>query len=101
MVGVTSSKSGIVAKILVPIGKKVSVNEPIALMVENRAEYMEYLDATRCADHDAEGLAAAEKAVEDKKKKPDTKVLLREIKHLIQEGHIIEDSGKQKHYNLN
>lgn len=92
MVGVTSSKSGILAKILVPIGKKLSVNEPIALLVEDQAEYMEYLDATRCAEHDAEGLAEAVKVVEDKKKKPDTKVLLREIKHLIQEGHIKEDS---------
>lgn len=97
MVGVNSPRAGILAKILVPVGKKLPVNEPIALVVEDRDEYMEYIDATRCAEHDEEGIAAARKVVEEKKKKPDTKVLLREIKHLIQEGHIKEDSGEYIH----
>ena len=93
MVGVDADTSGIIAKILVPVGKKCPIDESIAILVADENEYMNYLDEVRILSKDDDILIETTKVIEEGKKKPDMKVLLREIKHMIQEGLIEDGSG--------
>jgi hypothetical protein len=55
---------------------------------------MAYMETLRLASHDADLKAEADTVLEEKAKKPDTKALLRHIRHLISQGTIPEGSGE-------
>lgn len=94
-IGLNANRSGIVAKLLVPTGKKLLATEHIALLVADQTEYNNYMDEVRENILDEEVLAETTKIIEESKQKPDAKVLLRQIRHLMQEGEIDEHSGKE------
>ncbi len=93
MVGVNDSRSGFIAKLLVPVGKRLSVNDPIALLVSDKEELNSYLDNQREEFLDEEVLKETVKIMDESKKPPDMKSLLRHIKDMIQSGDIQEGSG--------
>lgn len=92
-IGVDAPTNGIIASKMVKVGKSVPVDTPIAIFVNNEDEYFAHLDDQRIASGEAEKSKITEDAIKESKKKPDTLVLMREIKHLIQTGHIPEGSG--------
>lgn len=94
MVGVSEPKGGIVAKVYVPVGKRCGVHEPIALLVADQAEYNMFLDDIRRNANEDEKLAAVTEVIKESHHKPDIKSLLRQLKQLIQQGDIVEDSGQ-------
>ncbi len=83
--------SGVLAQILVHDGQMVEVDSPIAVYASTKEDYMTYIDNKRLESIAAEMLADTK---EEKPQKPDKMILLREIKHLIQDGHIEDGSGK-------
>ena len=101
MVGVNDTKPGIIAKTLAFVGKQYLVHEPIAIIVANLEEYNNFKEEERIAIKDSEVLAETSEIINEGKKKPDAKVLLREIKHLIQNGDIEESSGTSIHFYIN
>ncbi len=94
MIGVNANNPGILAKILIPEGKISSENDPIALLVKDREQYLAYIDDERVESKQEEILIETKDVLEQEKRRPDVKILLRELKHLINEGAIPEDSGK-------
>jgi pyruvate dehydrogenase E2 component (dihydrolipoamide acetyltransferase) len=94
-IGFESEHSGILAKVLIHDGQLVEVEEPIAVYASNNDDYQSYLEAKRIAALEAQKLAEmAEAEKEKKEQKPDKMVLMREIKHLIQGGHLKDGSGE-------
>lgn len=94
-IGYESEHSGILAKVLVHDGQISDVEEPIAVYASNNEDYQSYLEAKRMAAIEAQKLIEmAEAAKEQKEQKPDKMVLMREIKHLIQGGHLKDGSGE-------
>lgn len=90
-IGYEIEHAGILAKVLVHDGQLVEVDTPIAVYASNQDDYMSYIESKR-----VEAIAAEmfQQTKEEKPQKPDKMVLLREIKHLIQNGHIEDGSGK-------
>jgi pyruvate/2-oxoglutarate dehydrogenase complex dihydrolipoamide acyltransferase (E2) component len=85
---------GIVAEIIANDGKTVDTDHPIASFVLNTEEYLEFVEAKRLLVEDSERMESTKEVQDEKTKKPDTMVLMREIKHLIQHGEIEEGSGE-------
>lgn len=94
-IAVPATKPGILARIIVKNGRIANVDEPIALFVANKDEYNEFLDEQRIDDYETDALDATKQAIDEISKKPDNKVLMREIRHLIKEGLIEDGSGKR------
>jgi biotin carboxyl carrier protein len=88
---------GIVMEKLVNEGQIIEVGEPIIAYAPTPEAYAQYIDHKRIV---AEEAIMAEEAMElqaeakEKSKKPTNLVLMREIKHLIQDGDIEEGSGE-------
>lgn len=83
------------AKILINVGETVNVEEPIAMSVDNIEEYLSFIENARIAFNDKEkskemNPPSAEN--DDKILGKKLKVLLREIRHLIQQGEIAENT---------
>ena len=66
----------------------------IAVYAADKEGMMAYMESERLASQDAEKMAVAEDVFEEKARKPDTKLLLRHIRHLISQGVIAEGSGR-------
>lgn len=94
LVAVDAEEAGILAKILIPAGKSVPVNDPIAIFVHTQDDYFSYIEDQRIADADSHRHAVTEEVLEAATKRPDAKVLLRHVKHMIQSGDIEEGSGE-------
>lgn len=86
--------AGIMIDRLAIEGVTVEVNKPIASYVLNKDAYMSYIESKHIAAEEAERMAEAKQVSSEKSKKPDNMVLMREIKHLMQAGHIQEGSGE-------
>jgi hypothetical protein len=96
-----SDRAGVILEKLVNEGQIVPVGQPILNCAVSKEIYLEYIDSKRieavehgnpeAEDVKSEGRETQEK---EKEKKPDKLVLMREIKHLIQENHLDEESGK-------
>lgn len=93
-IGFDSDHPGILAEKLAREGERIPIEKPIALAAINKDAYFEYIDLKRAKDLEDEKSSDAGEIIQEKSKKPDSLVLLREIKHLIQEGHIQDGSGK-------
>lgn len=93
-VGINVPQDGVVTRILRHEGfQEVKAGEAIAIYAVDKERMMAYMESERLALQDAEKMAAAEDVFEEKAKRPDTKLLLRHIRHLISEGLIQEGSG--------
>ena len=53
-VAVVAHRSGVIASIIVEAGQTATVNEPIAMFVDNMSEYMEHVENIRLASGEAE-----------------------------------------------
>jgi pyruvate/2-oxoglutarate dehydrogenase complex dihydrolipoamide acyltransferase (E2) component len=93
-IGVDGPDKGYIAKILVQPNKIVSVDSVLAQYTSTKEEFMSIRESMRLADEDAELQAEVAEVMTEANKKPDNKVLLRELKRLIQNGHIKEGSSK-------
>ena len=82
-VSVDAPRRGIIAELLLPAGETCKVDEAILQLAESKEAYLAYLDELRIEEHDKEFIEATKEAIEEESKKPDTKTLLREIRHLI------------------
>ena len=92
-----SDRPGVILEKLVNEGQIVPVGSPILNCAINKQAYLDYIDNKRIEAMEAERAAEAKEQQaesKEKSKKPDKLVLMREIKHLIQEGKIDEDSGQ-------
>lgn len=94
MVGVESPVDGFLAEIVVRELKSVDAKTIIAKIVASKEEYMSFLDEQREEDIEDTKCALTSAELEKQTKGPDMKVLLREIKHLIQTGEIEDGSGE-------
>lgn len=95
-VAVDAKEEGVVAKHVVHIGQTIPAKAPILQYFTTKEEYFEYIDEQRNADEDEDRMSAADeisKPLVPQGKKPDTKIVLRVIKRLINEGSIKEGSG--------
>lgn len=95
VIAVEAEDDGILTEILCREYVPMEATAPIASYVKNKEDYMTYLDEMRIADHDDELDELASEKIEADQKKPDMKVLMREIRHLIKDGHIEDGSGKE------
>ncbi len=76
-------------------GRNCVVGAPIAKYVHTHDEFFAFKDAQRIEQADKARLAKAESVIEESLKKPDTKTLLKEIRHMVSNNHIKEGSGKR------
>lgn len=85
---------GYLAEIIKQAGEKVPVEEPIALYMTTNESFMSYVESEREAAHDE---ALLQKVLEEKSKtappKFDNKLLLKELKNLVNEGLLVEGTG--------
>ncbi len=86
--------SGYITEIIVHEGETVEADHPIASYVHDKEEYMSYVESKRILVEDSERMAVTKEVEEEKSKQPDTTVMMREIKHMIQNGVIEEGSGE-------
>lgn len=93
-IGVDGPTAGYVAKIFVQPNKTVKVGEILAQYTSTKEEFMSVRESMRLADEDAELQAEVAEVMNKANQKPDNKVLLRELKRLIQNGDIEEGSSK-------
>lgn len=92
-----AERAGVLLQRLVYEGQVIEVNTPIAHAAIDKQAYMDYIDHKRVEAMEDAMQAEIKEEVEkkqEKSKKPDNLVLMREIKHLIQDGHIEDGSGK-------
>ncbi len=87
-------EKGFLAKLLVPIGQSININEPIALFVSTKDEYFDLIEEDRIDSAESEKSALTSAVLNEKLRKPDAKILLRHIRHMIHDGQIKEGSGK-------
>lgn len=86
------------AKIITRRGEQANVGEIIASFAPDDEAYFKYLDTLRIEDDESEKIADVKEVYDENTKKPDTAILLREIRHLVKSGKI-SDKGKQAHLN--
>ena len=91
-VAVESPRSGVVAELLVEKGEEVDVKKHIIAYCFDKDEYFSYIESQRLASVDADMIATSNEVNAELTRKPDTTVLMREIRHLIQNGKI-SDKG--------
>jgi pyruvate/2-oxoglutarate dehydrogenase complex dihydrolipoamide acyltransferase (E2) component len=94
MVAVDAKEDGIVGKLLVSLGQTVPINTEIAHYFRTKEDYFAFVDEMREAESDDERGHEADVMKAAAHQKPDTKVLMRVIKRLINEGTVKEGSGK-------
>jgi len=82
-VSVDAPRRGIIAELLLPAGDTCKVDEAIVQLAKSKEAYLAYLDELRIEQHDKEFIEVTKEVLEEDSKKPDTKTLLREIRHLI------------------
>jgi hypothetical protein len=83
------------------MGVPVPVGQVIAKYVHSKEEYFIFKDSQRILLGDQAKFAAVEKEIEDSSKKPDTKTLLKEVRHLISNDYIKDGSGTSITYSCN
>jgi pyruvate/2-oxoglutarate dehydrogenase complex dihydrolipoamide acyltransferase (E2) component len=89
--------SGILADVLVNDGQFIGVDKPFAVFANSKEDYLEYLDTKREAILEASKLdetIATQKEAEIPPAKVTPMIVLRHIKHMIQQGQIDAGSGK-------
>lgn len=91
-IGVDAPTDGYLAEILIRAEKTIQVKTPIAVFVETNEEFLEHRDSLRVASNEHVLQDAVNEVLKEQTSRPDTKILLREIKHLIQQGYIDEKS---------
>ena len=87
-------RSGIFAKAIVNPGQRIPVGSDIALIAGDKDSYNEYLHEKRLAAIADDQIKEAEAIINSDNQKPNTVVMLREIKHLINNGYLKGSSGK-------
>lgn len=92
-IGVEAKSPGILAQIIVNNYETAPIDSPIALWATSNENYLSYLADSMIQCEDAALMAMTSEVAEEKGKKPDTKVLMRMIKHLVQSGRIEQGSG--------
>ena len=92
-VAVDGPDNGYLAHIVVRQDKLVPVGTIIAHYTESLDAFLSYREELRKSNHDAENVAVAKEVIDEMKKKPDNKILLRELKNLMKDGDIDESSG--------
>ena len=88
-IAIEGGREGIVARILISEGKTVEVGTPIAIVVDDRDSLNDFLEEDRHAVIESSML----QNVKDTEQKADVKILLRELKHLLNDGKIAEGTG--------
>lgn len=91
-VAIDTPRSGILAKVLTRKGEQAEVGDIIASFAIDDESYFKYVESLRIADDESEKIAEVQEIVDESNKKPDTTVLLREIRHLVKSGKI-SDKG--------
>jgi len=91
-VALDAPRAGVLAEILLYPGKLCKVDEPIALYCESNEDYLEYINESRVAVLEAEMVAQVTEQLAESAEKPSAKTMLREIRHLIQTGAIVDGS---------
>ena len=91
-VSVDAPSNGFVTSLLLPAGEACKVDEPIVQIASSKDVYLAFLDSRRILEHDKELVKEAAEVIEVSTKKPDTTTLLREIRHLIDEKKIDQES---------
>lgn len=84
---------GYLAEIMIHPNKSVPVGTAIAQYAETKEEFTTFREQLRIKEHEIALKAEAEKVIAPSNK-PTVKTLLRAIKNLINDGKIIEESGK-------
>mmetsp|Transcript_9090 Transcript_9090/g.15070 ORF Transcript_9090/g.15070 Transcript_9090/m.15070 type:complete len:223 (+) Transcript_9090:83-751(+) len=92
---IDAKEPGIMANILVHEYETVDANTPIAVYALSKDYYMNYLAKAKSDMESAHMKQLADDMVEEKGKRPDTKVLMRVIKHMINSGTIEADIASQ------
>eukprot|EP01035_Chromulina_nebulosa_P018415 gene18415-24119_t len=95
-VSVDGPVAGVLSQILVKEGVHVVAGSTLAYFAHTKEEYLEYRENLRLEDHDLELLNDIHEINEIISQKPDNKILLREIKILIQQGDIEDNSEFSK-----
>eukprot|EP00981_Chlorochromonas_danica_P009770 scaffold2815_cov180-Ochromonas_danica.AAC.5 len=96
-IGFSSDKAGILIQRLVNEGQIVDIRKPIASYVLHKEAHMSYIESKHMQAAEEARMQHHEEMVDEDEqsdKKPDAMVLMREIKHLIQQGQIQEGSGE-------
>eukprot|EP01039_Chlorochromonas_danica_P005615 gene5616-6184_t len=98
-IGFSSDKAGILIQRLVNEGQIVDIRKPIASYVLHKEAHMSYIESKHMQAAEEARMQHHEEMVDEDEqsdKKPDAMVLMREIKHLIQQGQIQEGSDFAK-----
>ena len=91
-VAVVAHRSGVIASIIVEAGQTATVNEPIAMFVDNMSEYMEHVENIRLASGEAEMMKEMKPPNDDPLTALNSKTLLRHIKTMMKAGDINPDT---------
>ena len=94
-VEIDAHSSGIIAKIMVNAGDIIPVHTPIAMFLDNKQEYLEYLEGLRLAQDEVE-LIEEMKPLSDEGIKATSKILMREIRHIMKKCEIDTSSDFAK-----
>lgn len=93
-IAVEAPSNGYLSQIFIQSGISVPVGTLLANYTENREDFLNYRESLRIKNMEDNLLADAEMMIDEKNKKPDVKLLLREIKNMIKNGSISDGSGK-------
>jgi pyruvate/2-oxoglutarate dehydrogenase complex dihydrolipoamide acyltransferase (E2) component len=93
-IGMKMDSSGILAHVKHEDDSVVPVGEEIAVVANNRENYLSYFEKLRLKMIEEQKTKEFNEDFEMKHQKPNTTVLLRVIKSLIREGKIDSGSGK-------
>jgi pyruvate/2-oxoglutarate dehydrogenase complex dihydrolipoamide acyltransferase (E2) component len=96
--GMNMDSSGILAQIKHENDSVIPVGEEIAVVANNRENYLSYFEKLRLQMIEEQKTKEFNEDYQMKHQKPNTTVLLRVIKSLIREGKIDSGSGKSIHF---
>eukprot|EP00596_Hydrurales_sp_CCMP1899_P009305 CAMPEP_0119033600 /NCGR_PEP_ID=MMETSP1177-20130426/653_1 /TAXON_ID=2985 /ORGANISM="Ochromonas sp, Strain CCMP1899" /LENGTH=160 /DNA_ID=CAMNT_0006990469 /DNA_START=137 /DNA_END=616 /DNA_ORIENTATION=+ len=94
-IAIDAHRPGVLAEILIEQGETVDVGVPIAMFVDNIQEYMEHVENIRIASGEADMMKEM-KPQSDDDKKDILKLLLNEIRYLITNDDIKNDTEFSK-----
>ena len=77
---------GIVADILVETNNPIPADSDVVVVCDSRDSYMNYFETARIAAHEAEMIRILEESKAEKEIRPSAGIVLREVRHLVQEG---------------
>ena len=92
-IGLQLKESGVMVKHLMNEGQMGDVGTDLALVVDSDESYMEYLDELRVATEEAEDLKEIAANREMVEKRTSAVIILRHIKHMIQNGRLKDETG--------